>query len=200
LAILQTFAKTLEHPVANMLERPFVHYVANQPQKARDHFYGIQEAYPKLLGVAIFDRLDTTLKNDTVLIEKMWKRREIENYLCMEEVFVAYAHGEQSDDLFGMAESKKREQIIKDSIKEFSDALRKLDKPDWMSADIKATDDFLDPLFKEYFKKLQLPNLLLKNEYYVLARLVPKGKIDPEIIEKLDVILEVAKKANPKKD
>ncbi len=200
LSSLQTFAQILRHPAAAILERPFVHYVANQPQKARDHFYGLREAYPDLLGVAIFDRLDTTLKSDPALIEKMWKRREIENYLCMEEVLVAYAHSESSDDLFGMAETKKREQAIKESIEEVADALRTLGKPDWMSADIKATDDFLDPLFKKYFEKLQLPNLLLKNEYHVLARLVPKDKIDSEIIEKLDILLSVAKKAKPKRD
>ena len=46
LAILQAFAAELEHPAAEYLERPFVHYVAtNLPQKARDHFYGLQEAY-----------------------------------------------------------------------------------------------------------------------------------------------------------
>jgi len=199
LAILQTFAQTLGHPAADILERPFVHYVANLPQKAREHFYGLREAYPSLLGVAIFDRLDTTLKSDPPLIEKMWKRREIENYLCMEEVLVAYAHGEMSDDLFGMAEAQKREQAMKEVLGEISKALQTLGK-DWLSSDIKITDEFLDPLFKKYFEKLKLSNLLLKNDYYVLARLVPKEKIDPEIIEKLDIILSVAKKAKPKKD
>ena len=38
LAILQAFAKKLHHPAQNILKRPFVHYVENQPQKARDHF------------------------------------------------------------------------------------------------------------------------------------------------------------------
>ena len=34
---------------------PFVHYVGNQPSKARDHFDGLREAKDDLLGVAIFD-------------------------------------------------------------------------------------------------------------------------------------------------
>ena len=63
---------------------------------------------------------------------------------------------------------------------------------------IKASDDFLDPLFQSFFEKLSLPNLLRKTDYHVLARLVPKDKIDPEVIVKLDGIVEVATKAKPK--
>ena len=68
------------------------------------------------------------------------------------------------------------------------------------SPDIKATDEFLDPLFDKYFEKLGLPNLIKKSDYHILARLVPKDKIDPEIVEKLDAIVAVAKKAKPRID
>jgi len=43
-----------------------------------------------------------------------------------------------------------------------------------------------------------LPNLLRQTDYHVLARLVPKEEIDPEITTKLDGIVSVAKKARPK--
>src|SRR6185295_14088224 len=39
LAILQAFARALDHSAQKALERPFVHYVENKPAKARDHFY-----------------------------------------------------------------------------------------------------------------------------------------------------------------
>jgi len=130
----------------------------------------------------------------------MWRRREIENYLCLEEVLTSYARGEPSNDLFGRAEAAQHEKDMKQSIQEVANAIQTLGKSDWTSPDIKSTDDFLDPLFKKYFKKLELPNLLLKNDYHILARLVPKEKIDPEIIEKLDLIVTVAKKAKPRKN
>jgi hypothetical protein len=63
---------------------------------------------------------------------------------------------------------------------------------------VKASDDFLDPLFERFFQKLLLPNLLRKTDYHVLARLVPKANIDPEVIAKLDGIVAVAKNATPK--
>jgi ABC-type transport system involved in cytochrome c biogenesis ATPase subunit len=199
LAILGAFAVTLNHAATQSLERPFVHYVTtNLPQKARDHFYGLREAKKDLAGLALFDRLDKELQKGAPLIEMMWKRREIENYLCAEEVLLAYARADQPDDLFGLAETERREQAMREAIAEVSVALKTLGKPDPWSPDIKASDDFLAPLFKKYFEKLVLPNLMPKTNYHVLAKLVPKEKIDPEVIEKLDAIVAVAAKAKPR--
>lgn len=200
LAILQAFAANLEHPAADFLERPFVHYVAtNLPQKAREHFFGLQEAKSDLVGMALFDNLQKELQSGTPLTETMWRRREIENYFCQPEVLLAYARADQPNDLFGQAEADHREQIMREAIEEISSALRILGKEDPWSPEIKATDDFLDPLFRKYFERLGLPNLMRKTDYYVLARLLPKEGIDPEVIEKLDAIVAVANRAKPRK-
>lgn len=199
LAILQAFAGTLDHPAAKKLARPFVHYVTtNLPQRAREHFYGIQEAKPDLVGFALFDRIDKALANGTPLTETMWERREIENYLCIESVLIAYARHDQPDDLFGEAEAARREQLMRECIQEVTAALQTLGRPDPWSPDVKASDDFLNPLFERFFKKLDLPNLLRKADYYILAGLVPKEQIAPEVVEKLDRIVAVAEKAQPK--
>ena len=60
-----------------------------------------------------------------------------------------------------------------------------------------ASDEFLDPLFATYFKKLGLPNLMAKKNLYELAEYVPESEIDPEIREKLDAIARVAESATP---
>ena len=196
LAILQAFAQTLKHPAAEVLERPFVHYLTtNLPNRAREHFYGIREAKPDLVGFALFDRIDKPLDTGKPLTETMWQKREIENYLCQESVLLAYARHDQTDDLFGHAEAARREQIMRDCIQQVAEALQTLGRPDPWSADVKASDDFLNPLFDRFFKKLGLPNLLRKTDYHVLARLVPKDKIDPEVVTKLDGIMAVARKA-----
>jgi hypothetical protein len=201
LAILRTFAQTLQHEAAKFLERPFVYYVAtNLPQKARDHFFGLREAKKDLVGIAIFDRLEKSLQDNQWLKEVMWQRREIENYLCMEDVLMAYARHDQPNDLFGLAEGDRREQAMRESIDEVSEALKILGKLDPWSPDIKASDDFLDPLFERYFKKLELPNLLRKTDYHVLANLVPPDKIDHDVVEKLNAIVVMAKKAAPRTD
>jgi len=199
LAILQAFARTLDHPAARVLERPFVHYLTtNLPARAREHFYGIREAKPDLVGFALFDRIEKPLDTGKPLTETMWQKREIENYLCMESVLLAYARHDQPDDLFGRAEARHREQIMRECIQEIGNALRTLRRIEPWSADLKASDDFLNPLFQLFFDKLQLPNLLRKTDYHVLASLVPKDQLDPEVAAKLDGIVAVAEKAKSK--
>ena len=201
LAILRTFARVLGHPVARELERPFVHYLTtNLPSRAREHFFALQEARTSFVGVALFDRLDKPLQEGTSLTEMMWQRREIENYLCREDVLLAYARHDQPDDLFGGAEAARREQVMRKCIAEVTAALATLSRPSPWSDDIKASDEFLNPVFERFFKELGLPNLLRKTDYHVLAGLVPTNKLAPEIASKLDAILAVAQKARPSGD
>ena len=199
LSILQAFAKSLGHEAQGYLEKPFVKYVeTNLPQKARDHFHGLREAKGDLVGVAVFDRLDKELQSTDALTEMMWSRREIENYFCSENVLTAYAGLGLLNDLFDRAEKDEREQAMREAIREVTDALKTLGKPDPWSSDTKASDDFLDPLFKKFFEKRNLPLQLRKSEYHTLAGLVPAADLDREISVKLDAIVATAKKAKPR--
>ena len=199
LAILQAFAETLGHPEASHLQRPFVNYVGNDPQQARSHFYGLREAREDLVGVAIFDRLERDLQSDRPLLELMWSRREIENYLCAPEVLRAYAAAIEGADLpgtlFSYAESEKRSQVMESCIIDLVPPVALRDLQDRYWQDVKASDDFLDRLFEMYFQKLGLPNLMLKSNYHTLARLVPRELVDQEVVETLDAIVDVASAA-----
>jgi len=200
LAILQEFAKLLSHEAQSFLARPFVKYVeTNLPQKARDHFGGLSEAKNDLVGIAIFDRLDKKLQATGTLVEMMWLRREIENYFCREDVLLAYARHDQSDDLFGRSEAARREQRMREAIEEVTKLLEIDDLAPW-SPDVKATDEVFDRVFKLFFKKLGLPLQLRKSEYHLLASMMPREELDGEITEKLDAIVTMAKKAKPKTD
>jgi Fe-S cluster assembly ATPase SufC len=197
LAMLRSWAKKLGHPSASLLEDVFVVYVTtNLPSKARDHFYGIREAKNDLVGIAIFDRLDKELQS-VALMETMWRKREIENYLCFPETFFAFAAHDLPDDLFGKAEVDKRKKLMNEILNEVETALNVLGKNPW-SADTKVSDEFLDPVFRKYFEELGIPNLMRKNSYHLLAEYVPTEKIDMEIGEKLDMIAAVAAKSRPR--
>jgi ABC-type multidrug transport system ATPase subunit len=197
LAMLRSWAKKLGHKSAWLLEDVFVVYVTtNLPSKARDHFYGIREAKNDLVGIAIFDRLDKELQS-VALMETMWRKREIENYLCFPETFFAFAAHDLPDDLFGRAEVDKRKKLMNEILNEVETALNVLGKNPW-SADTKVSDEFLDPVFRKYFEKLGIPNLMRKNSYHLLAEYVPTEKIDMEIGEKLDMIAAVAAKSRPR--
>ena len=127
----------------------------------------------------------------------MWRRREIENYLCLPSVLKAYARHDLPDDLFGAKEADNRvslmDELIRDEIPPA--ALRGPGHAWWSTT--KVTDDFLDPLFAKYFQRLGLSNLMRKRDYHQLAGLVPECDLDPEIRQKLDAIVATASRARP---
>jgi ABC-type taurine transport system ATPase subunit len=194
LAILRAFASQLGHPSLGALDRPFVHYVANQPGQARHHFYGLREAVPTLLGVALYDRLDIPLQEgDPSLTQRMWKQREIENYLCQRETLLAWAQA-QGDAQAGELFASTWADAMVAAIEEVSAALSTLGKPDPWSADVKASDDFLQPLFQKFYDKLGLPNVMRKTDYHTLAPYVAAKAIDPEVNDVLDEIERVSRR------
>lgn len=200
LAILRAFANQLKHVEARrVLERPFVYYVGNQPNEVRKHFHGLKEAVPALKGIAIFDRLDNELPSDLGAEGLTWRRREIENYFCTQEALEAFASHEVSPEsagpLFCVAERDHRLKAMRESIQEIETALRTLGKGSPWDANTKVSDDFLTPLFENYFKKLNLPNLMEKKNFYELAHFMSGNRLDPEIREKLDAIVRVANSA-----
>lgn len=197
LAMLRAFSSALNHPARPYLERPFVHYVANQPPKAKEHFYALREAKPDLVGIAIYDRLNASLPDDPTLVQRMWQRRELENYLCQRETLLAFAHDQgrkQQGELFG----EVWRNAMEESIERIESALRTLGKDPW-STDIKASDEFLEPLFQQFYESLGLPNLMNKTDYHALAAFVPVPEINPEIKEMLDAIVATASKAKPRR-
>ena len=188
LAILQAFAKKLSHDALNVLERPYVYYVGNQPRKAREHFYGLREAKPDLVGFCLYDRITSELQSHRELREYAWERREIENYIVFnKQVLIDWGNAEM-----GLFSKSLEEQITK-----FESALTTLGKESPWSPNIKVTDDFLDPLFATFFKEVRFPNLMEKTNYHTLVRYLPADQIDPEVVDVLDGILEVANKAVP---
>jgi hypothetical protein len=197
LSILRAFARTLQHPASSVLERPFVHYVRNEPGAARNHFYGLREAKRDLVGVAIFDRLDQPLQSKPELAELSWSKREIENYLCTPDLLLRwareFAQKETGGPLFMDSWVKKMEE----SIAKIESAMQTLGKGSPWSDDAKVTDDFLNPLFRDFFQGLGIPNLFQKTDYHVLASLVPRQDIDAEITAALDRIVAVSSRAQP---
>ena len=131
LSMLQAFARRLGHEDAmRALERPFVHYVGNQPAAVRRHYHGLREALPGLRGVALFDRLEAGGVDVAPAEGLMWKRREIESYLCSRSTLEAYAAASAGDaelpgPLFAQGEADRRTGAMHEAIKEIEAALPK---------------------------------------------------------------------------
>ena len=202
LSILHAFARRLGHERAlQVLERPFVKYVENNASAVRNHYHGLREAVPTLRGVVLFDRLESEPQDMSPVECLVWRRREIENYLCSRATLEAYATASATEavagPLFTRAEADKRVDAMQQAIDQVASALETLGKGSPWDVGIKASDEFLEPVFKAYFEKLGLPNLMAKKNCHELVEHVPDHEIDTEIREKLDVIVQVAQSATP---
>jgi predicted ATPase len=200
LAILRRLAERLDHPAKTILQGsvPVNYLGGNQPQDARHHFQGLREAKADLVGIALFDRLERELHTGSQLVERMWSSREIENYLVTPESLIAFVQlGLSEDDLIEQAERGRRSEIMASCIAELVKALTVARRPDPWGADIKVTDEFLDPLFENYFQRLGTPQQIFKRDYHGLADAIPLEQIAREVSDMLDAILEVANCAAP---
>ena len=187
LSILRAFAKRLGHQAQVCLERPYVHYVGNQPMQARSHFWGLREALPDLRGYALFDRLNLPDGGNPSLKEHSWEKREIENYFCAPEVLIRWT--EATNPIF--------RQVMIQSIGEIEDALRRLNQGSPWDSDMKVSDGFLQPLFNSYYDKAGAPGGMRKTDYHFLIDHIEPNEIDAEVVRVLDDILIVSGKARP---
>lgn len=193
LDILKKFAEKLRHPVREYLENAFVKYVANIPTDARNHFFALKEAEPSFIGSALFDRLETTLQAQKDLTETMWSRREIENYIFLPDTIYRF-FDEQERNLF----NAKQTEIIKTIVEERTPPIALKDKSNDWWINTKISDDFLDKVFHEFYDKIQQPIQMRKGIYYQLIDYMSPEEIDPEVKDKLDLIMEIAQKAERK--
>ena len=129
----------------------------------------------------------------------MWKKREIENYLCDHEAIISYiTEGLDRGDLFDNYEVIEREEKMNEEINKLEEACKAFNMPEPFSNDIKASDNFLVPLFEHFAESMKKPRaaVLQKKDFYKLVEYIPPEDIDDEVTEVLDAILEVAKKGS----
>jgi hypothetical protein len=201
LSILRAFAERLDHPAQEALRSPFLVPVGNQPNKGREHFNALLEAKPDLQGYLLVDQDAPDLQSRDNLKEKKWVRREIENYICQPETLESFARdfgqSEAGGPLFELADAEKAVDSMKQAVSDrvAPAALRNPQDPWWIT--VKATDEFLDLVFPEFYKQLGLRPDFRKADYYRLVPYIPEALISPEIAGVLDAIDDVAKKARP---
>ena len=207
LTILQAFAKLLEHTAEQLLANPYVCYVGNQPKVAVNHFFGVKDAYPDLEGIAIYDRLD--IVPNPYLRQLCWEKCEIENYLYSEKALLEFAEkdalqpegkttNEYSDGISGTSAFQGNlfaeicREVMSQSIEGTKQALERLRGLTPIDPDTKMSDDFLVPLFKDFYESLGSRNLMAKKNLYRLVERLDIDSVDPEVVEKLDAIVETA--------
>jgi ABC-type arginine transport system ATPase subunit len=201
LSILKAFAEKLHHPAKEALRSPFLYPVGNQPNKGREHFNTLAEAKPDLQGFLLVDQDAPGLQDRDNLQERRWERREIENYICQPETLESFARdfGQSTagGPLLEQAGSERAIEAMKKAVEDrvAPAALRDRSDP-WWSA-VKASDQFLDLVFPEFFRQLGLRPDFRKADYYRLVKHVPDEFVSPEVGRVLDAIYGVFQEAKP---
>ena len=191
LSILQAFARRLQHPAATALENPFVHYVGNHPRQAEEHFWGIQDAYPSLVGYALFDHLALpgSFNANNALSAHSWSKREIESYFCYPTVLERWARDLPEGPLFGG--------LMDEALTEITTALQRVNLGSPWDGNLKVSEQFFAPVFEAFYARMGRPNAMLKSDYHILIDYIQPDEVDPEVIAVLDAISDVADSARP---
>ena len=184
LAILRALAIKLGHPAAALLEQPFVHYVADQPNAALHHFHGLREARPDLVGFALFDRLGRGLPRSFAIPGHSWRKCEIENYIASRETLLRFADATQQRG------------AMEKAVDEVERALATLGDNAW-SDDIKMSERVLPAIFSNFYRNLGLRNVMAKADFHVLVNHIDPAEIDPEVTGVLDLLCEALRHAKP---
>ena len=189
LEMLKKFANRLDHPAETFLQKANVQYTANNvPHKAIENFVALREFVPNLRGFALYDRVEKDYeRNPPPIPVHFWQKRELENYFARPDVLVRHA-----GLLYVKHPSFNPEhlrQIMRDVIEENTAPIALKDPTNNFWNATKLSDDWLDIIFPEFYKRLNLPQNFYKRDYYQLISLLQPTEIDPEITENLNAIV-----------
>jgi ABC-type multidrug transport system ATPase subunit len=191
LQMLLHFANKLNHKVEPLLRVANVQYTAdNVPGTAINNFASLQEIFPQLKGLALFDNLPTLQDNPKLKII-CWTRRELENYFAKPDVL--FAHAKLLSIKYSSIGSAKLVETMKQTVQDSTVPIYLKDlKNEWWNK-AKLSDEWLDVIFPEFYKRLGVYNDFSKRDYYQLIKLMKAEEISNEIKEKLDAIYELLK-------
>jgi energy-coupling factor transporter ATP-binding protein EcfA2 len=190
--MLCVFANKLKHKVEPLLRTANILYTAdNVPNTAVANYVALKEIFPELKGLALFDRIEKNVDEIKPLKVICWQKRELENYfaspalLCKHAKLLRVKYQQFTQE---QIEAKMQSAIKKYTIPAYLDDLT----DNWWN-DEKLSDDWLDKIFPEFYKQLEIPQDFYKRDYYQMINLMKKEEISSEISEKLDIIYEILK-------
>ena len=190
--MLLKFANKLNHKVEPLLRGANVDYTDNNvPKTAVANFVALKEIFPELKGLALFDRIDKNVEDIKPLKVLYWKKRELENYFARPVFLIRHAKLLQMK--YPKISQSQLEEKMQSAIKKYTIPAYLEDLNDDWWDNVKLSDEWLDKIFPEFYKQLNIPQDFYKRDYYQLISLLDKNDIPDEIYEKLDAIYDVLK-------
>lgn len=113
------------------------------------------------------------------MIIKQWSRNEIENYLPLPKTLLSYSNFQQ----FGPIWNARLNEIIEGNTPPL--AFKDMKNNFWIST--KISDDYLSPLFEQYFDDAGIPRGVMdKSKFYQLVEYIDPTLLDKELIDMLN--------------
>lgn len=193
--MLQEFALKLNHPCYDLLKFANFDYTDdNVPNTAIKKYESLKEFFPELKTIALFDKIYKDTDNIKTMKVMCWRKRELENYFAKPDVLIKYA--ESLVKKYSHLSVQQLRQEMQNVIEDITPPLYLKDlKNEWWDT-TKLSDDWLDKIFQEFYKRFNIIGLQSKNikkTYYELIDFVERKNIDDEITEKLDAIYDLLK-------
>jgi AAA15 family ATPase/GTPase len=192
LQMLLQFANRLNHKVEPLLRVANVQYTGdNVPNTAVQNFKALKEFFQDLNGLALFDKIDKNTDDIKLFKIVYLKRRELENYFATPELLLKYAK------LLASKHKHISTDTLTNTMQECINLctlplyLQDLEHQWWKDA--KLSSDWLDLIFPQFYKQLNLPQDFYKRDYYQLISLIEIDKIDKELATHLDLIYDTIK-------
>ena len=191
LEMLKMFAQKLKHKSEPLLKLANVQYTAdNVPNTAVNNYVSLSAIFPELKGLALFDNLPNLKPNPKLQII-CWHKRELENYFAKPDVLLK--HAKQLASKFPNLGTDAVVEMMQQSITNLTPPMYINDlKHEWWDK-TKLSDEWLEVIFSEFYKKLGIPIDFYKRDYYKLIHLMEVHDIPNEISDKLDIIYELIK-------
>jgi ABC-type branched-subunit amino acid transport system ATPase component len=170
-------------------------------QKARDHFFALRNILPELRGLEIIDSDNRGLLESSAggFSRLPWKRYELENYLITPDLLMEWMHVDGAD-LFADHRQAILDGLLLEKIfdnnqadfENYSQANTSTQNTIWRAqTQTRELSLFAEEFFRRCATATGTPIPLRKGDLYQLIHGQPIASIDPEIIEKLDAILDL---------
>ena len=203
--MLAAFAGRLRGPSqSDAVRRANVVFIeSNQPQKARDDFYGLENVIGKLQGHALFDRVpEKKLHGGRGLRMECWRRREVENYLLLPDVLRRYAEdldkqGAKSGSLFSLSPDESCAQAMEAAIRKNTAPVHLEDPRDpfWRDSPM---SEYIAKVLRHFYRKVPVEVRLGHGDLHTLVKYMREDEIPAEVGEKVARLLETIN-ASPEK-
>ena len=192
--ILTAFAEKIKHAAKSELDKALCKYVgSDNAKKNREHFSGLKEGYPNLMGLLVMDKNPSTEQMGG-LQEITWGKTEVENYIFTKATMLNYARccerqsasEEAQHDLI----ADQRQKIMAEEISSIEDAAKQLREPSLFS-DERHASRAMATLMENFSHKAGV-RVLRKSEFYTLVKYIPVEEIDDEVKNVLDTIVKIS--------